>query len=161
VRAAIVAAPGCRAPRGTRAPIVAAAAALRPSAWRVQVVLTDDAWLRRLNRRFRRRDRVTDVLSFRYAPAPGRDGGPDGEVYVSLGRAARQAAERGRTLRQEVVLLALHGLLHVQGHDHHTRRDRGRMHAAEAAALRRLGRRWPAFALTPMVAPPRRRGERT
>lgn len=160
MRATICGAGGLRAPRGSAAPIAAAARALRPADLRVHVVVAGDGLLRDLNRRFRRRDRATDVLSFRYEPRTGRDRGPDAEIYVSLERAAEQAAEHARTLAQEVVLLVLHGLLHVQGHDHHAAADRDRMHAAEKAALRRLGRRWPAFALPPMVAPSRRRGGR-
>jgi probable rRNA maturation factor len=161
MRVTLVSAPGCRAPRGTRAPIAAAAAALRPARLRVQVVLAGDGLLRRLNRCYRRRDRATDVLSFRYGAAPGIAADPDAEVYVSLERAAAQAAAAGRTRQQEVVLLVLHGLLHLQGHDHHDRDDRHRMHAAEVAALGRLARRWPVFALEPMVTSGRRRGGRT
>jgi probable rRNA maturation factor len=163
MRVTLVCAPGCQAPHGTRAPIAAAAAALRPASLRVQVVLAGDALLRRLNRRYRRRDRATDVLSFRYGAAPGTAADPDvdAEVYVSLRRATVQAAAAGRTRQQEVVLLVLHGLLHLQGHDHHAPGARRRMHAAEVAALGRLARRWPAFALEPMLAPVRRRGGRT
>jgi probable rRNA maturation factor len=119
-------------------------------------VLGGDALLRRLNREFRRRDEPTDVLSFRYDDAPG-GALADAEIYVSLPRAAAQARERGHGPAREVVLLVLHGLLHLQGHDHHTTADARRMRAAEAAALRWLGRRWPALGGAPLVAAPGRR----
>jgi probable rRNA maturation factor len=149
-----------RLPRGTRAPLVALAAHLPPARGRVQLVLGGDALLRRLNRTFRRRDQATDVLSFTYESTPG--GAPaEAEIYVSLPRAAAQARTRGHALGREVVLLVLHGLLHLQGHDHHTAADARRMHAAEAAAWRWLGRRWPGLGGAPLVAAPaRRRGRR-
>jgi probable rRNA maturation factor len=150
--------PGARLPAGTRSPVVTAAGALRPAALRVQIVLGDDRLLRRLNREFRGLDRATDVLSFHYGPdaAAAEADGPGAEIYISLPRAARQAREYGRSLRQEFVLLALHGLLHVQGHDHHRRADAARMHRAEAAALRRLRRQWNWLDVPPMVAAPAR-----
>jgi probable rRNA maturation factor len=145
---------GCRWPAGALDAVATAARRLAPRDLWVQVVGADDTLLRQLNRDFRRQDRATDVLSFRYArAASGRGSGPDAEVYVSLERAARQARECGRTLRQEFVLLVVHGLLHVQGHDHHARADRRRMHAAESDLLRRLAPRRPWLSLPPMVAP--------
>jgi ssRNA-specific RNase YbeY (16S rRNA maturation enzyme) len=45
----------------------------------------------------------------------------------------------------------LHGLLHVQGHDHHESGEARRMHAAERAQLRWLARRWPRLAMRPLV----------
>jgi probable rRNA maturation factor len=158
-------APGCRPPAGTRAPLEELAAGLAPDGILVQVVLGRDPLLRRLNRSFRGRDRSTDVLSFRYAGAAPRSrldpvgyveaAGPDGEVYVSLDRAAAQARAHGHTTAEEFVLLVLHGLLHLQGHDHHTPREVRRMHGAEVRALGRLRRRWPEFTARPMLDAPR------
>jgi len=142
---------GCRLPRGTRAPLLALAARSRPARARVQLVLGGDALLQRLNREFRRRDVPTDVLSFRYdETAAGLDA--EAEIYVSLERAASQARERGHALGREVVLLVLHGLLHLQGYDHHSAEEARRMHAAETRAWRWLGDRWPRLAGAPLVA---------
>jgi probable rRNA maturation factor len=89
------------------------------------VCLVGDATMRRLNLRWRGKDRTTDVLSF-----PG--GGPDpsgghhlGDVVISIPTAARQAAEVGHSLAREVRVLLVHGVLHLLGHDHET--DDGRM----------------------------------
>lgn len=151
---------GCRLPRGSRAVLVALAAHLRPAAARVQLVLGGDALLRRLNRQFRRRDVPTDVLSFVYEAGP-RGAPVEAEIYVSLPRAAAQARDYGHPLGREVVLLVLHGLLHLQGHDHHTAAAARRMHAAEVRALGWLGARWPALGGAPRVAAPGpRRGRR-
>jgi len=103
----------------------------------VDVLLTSDAHLRRLNREFRGKDRPTDVLSF---PAPESLNGHRrvaGDLAISVETAARQAEERGHALATELEILVLHGLLHLAGYDHET--DQGRMARKEAALRRRFG----------------------
>ena len=99
----------------------------------VEVLLTGDAELKRLNRAFRGKNRATDVLSF---PAPAEAKGVAGDLAISLETAARQAAEHGHTLRQEVCILLLHGVLHLAGEDHEA--DSGEMAAREADLRRTL-----------------------
>ncbi len=94
-------------------------------------LVTNDEELRRLNRRFRKKDYATDVLSF-----PSRED-PDkilGDIAISFEQAKQQAAEYGHAVGQEIEMLMLHGVLHLLGMDHET--DRGRMARAE--------RRWRA-----------------
>jgi probable rRNA maturation factor len=135
--------------------LVALARRLAPRALGVQLVVGDDALLRRLNREFRDSDRGTDVLSFLYEASPRRKGrggdGPDAEIFVSLPRAAAQARERGHGTAEEMLVLALHGMLHLQGHDHHAPAPARRMGAAEAAHLDWVGRRWPRLRPRPML----------
>jgi len=103
-------------------------------------LITTDAELRRLNRRFLGQDRPTDVLSFPAPqPASGRGAGAPslGEIAISLQRAARQARRFGHSLEEEIGILMLHGLLHLKGMDHAS--DDGRMARAEARWRRRLG----------------------
>ena len=105
----------------------------------VSVALASDAQVRTLNRRYRRRDRATDVLSF---PADVNETpGPPllGDIVIATGVARRQAREAGHAFHAELRLLALHGLLHLLGYDHDDPRDNGRMARAEAR-LRRKGR---------------------
>ena len=100
----------------------------------VEVLLTSDAEMKRLNRSFRGKNKATDVLSF---PAPEEFGGAHaGDLAISLETAARQAAEYGHSLRDEVRILLLHGLLHLHGLDHET--DGGAMAARETALRREL-----------------------
>ncbi len=108
----------------------------------VQVLLADDRTLRQLNREFRGKDRATDVLSF---PAGGsteffaEPGAPQmaGDLAISLETAARQAAQYRHSLRDEVRLLLLHGVLHLAGFDHET--DSGEMAEREAELRQKLG----------------------
>ncbi len=86
----------------------------------LSLTLLDDAGIRELNREWLGHDRVTDVLSFAlHAEEAPAAGGPIlGDVYVGLDQAGRQAAEAGVSLEEELVRLAVHGVLHVCGHDH-------------------------------------------
>lgn len=100
---------------------------------RFTCLLTDDRELQRLNRDFLGQDHPTDVLSF----PSGEEGGSLGDIAVSVERAAEQARDFGHPVEQEVAILMLHGLLHLQGLDHHG--DRGRMARAETRWRKALG----------------------
>ncbi len=100
----------------------------------VDVLLTSDAALKKLNRDFRGKNKPTDVLSF---PAPREIAFQHaGDLAISLETAARQATSFGHTLRDEVRILMLHGLLHLSGMDHET--DKGEMATREAELRREL-----------------------
>ncbi|NYF77721.1 rRNA maturation RNase YbeY [Granulicella arctica] len=93
----------------------------------VEVLLTTDAEMKRLNRTFRSKNKATDVLSF---PTPHEIAHEHaGDLAISLDTAARQADAYGHTLRDELRILLLHGLLHLHGLDHET--DDGQMAALE------------------------------
>ena len=98
----------------------------------LSLVLAGDRMLHRLNRDYRGKDKPTDVLSF------AGDGGESGlgDIVISVETAERNARALGRTLAQELDVLALHGLLHVLGHDHET--DDGTMDRLERRLRRRL-----------------------
>jgi len=98
----------------------------------VSVVLAGDRLLQRLNRDFRGKDRPTDVLSF---PGAGGDEGL-GDVVISVPTAARNARRLGHSVPWELDILALHGFLHVLGHDHET--DGGTMDRLERRLRGRL-----------------------
>jgi probable rRNA maturation factor len=98
------------------------------------VAIVPDGRVRQLNRRYRRTDAATDVLSF-----PADERGYLGDVVIAAGVARRQAGHAGHSLQHELRVLALHGLLHLLGYDHE--RDAGRMARAEARLRRRGGLR--------------------
>jgi probable rRNA maturation factor len=107
----------------------------------VTVALVDDRTIRRLNRTFAGRDRATDVLSFAAGdagvPARGAARAPSlGDIVIATGVARRQASAAGHSYAHELRVLALHGLLHLLGYDHHV--DGGTMARLEAR-LRRQG----------------------
>ena len=116
----------------------------------VDVLLADDATLRRLNKTFRGKNKSTDVLSF---PAAENDQEIAGDLAISLETAARQATLYGHSLRDEVCILLLHGLLHLSGLDHET--DQGEMATREAALRSQL--RLPTTLIERATQPKRRR----
>ena len=114
----------------------------------VDVLLTDDAELKRLNRSFRGKNKATDVLSF---PAPEEIAGTHaGDLAISLETAGRQAEAYGHSPRDEVRVLLLHGLLHLAGMDHEA--DAGEMAARELALRREL--RLPGSLIERVSKPP-------
>jgi rRNA maturation RNase YbeY len=85
----------------------------------LSVMLVSDAEMRKLNRRWRGKDRATDVLSFSQVEGAGRaPSGLLGDVVISVDTARRQAAERAAPLGREGDRLLVHGLLHLLGYDH-------------------------------------------
>jgi len=105
------------------------------------LVITDDQALQELNRRFRGVDAPTDVLAFggetpEFVSAPDA-GDYIGDVIISYPRAEAQAA--GHTVRDEMALLVVHGVLHLLGYDHDTPSKQARMWAQQKAILDRLG----------------------
>ena len=87
----------------------------------VSILLTKDKDIRLLNKEFRSINQSTDVLSF----PQNEDEDPSipgekflGDIAVSLDTAKIQANEHGLVLKEEVVLLLIHGILHLLGYDH-------------------------------------------
>ena len=87
----------------------------------VSILLTADADIRELNQQFRSIDQATDVLSF---PQNAEEDPPIpgelilGDIAVSLDTAQVQAKEHGLTFEEEIILLLIHGILHLLGYDH-------------------------------------------
>jgi probable rRNA maturation factor len=103
----------------------------------VSVLLTTERAIKRLNRRFRGKNKATDVLSFPAEPSIGS--GPEdlaGDLAICVPVARRQAAEQGHPLAIEIKVLMLHGLLHLAGYDHET--DEGEMARRERRLRGRL-----------------------
>jgi probable rRNA maturation factor len=106
-----------------------------------------DAEMKRLNARFRRKPKTTDVLSFpsetRTTPSSLKRrtielrGTFLGDIAISPTVARRNANAFGRTVSEEICVLLLHGVLHLLGYDHEN--HRGQMERVEAKLRRRLG----------------------
>lgn len=92
----------------------------------ISLAFVGDETITELNRKWRRKAKPTDVLSFPLLEGTPReilaaaDGAMLGDVIVSIPTAQRQADERGRTLVDEVTTLLAHGVLHLLGFDHPT-----------------------------------------
>jgi probable rRNA maturation factor len=87
---------------------------------------------RKLNRKYRAKDKPTNVLSFPY-------GGGSGDVVLCHPVIRKEARQQRKSLRAHYAHLVVHGVLHLRGHDHLKKRDAARMEALEIRILRRLG----------------------
>jgi probable rRNA maturation factor len=100
-----------------------------------QCLITDDCEMQRLNRQFLGKDYPADVLSFPAAES-AETLAELGEIAISYQRAREQAHAFGHSMRDEIRILMLHGVLHLMGMDHE--RDRGAMARTEVAWRNKL-----------------------
>jgi probable rRNA maturation factor len=89
---------------------------------------------RRLNRDFRGKEHATNVLTFDYMEAPVR-----ADIVVCVPVVKSEARAQGKTFRDHLLHLIIHGVLHAQGHDHATPGQARRMEGRERRLLARLG----------------------
>ncbi len=121
----------------------------RVNSFEVSVVLVSDKEIKKLNRKFRNVNRITDVISFKFISdvIPVRRGGGGiqsfrrsrfpitasgmtriiGDIYISEGRSKKQAAEVGNTWIKELSYLVIHGVLHLLGYSDYTKHNRRKM----------------------------------
>ena len=100
------------------------------------IVLTDDAALQNLNLEFMGIDAPTDVLSFPADLIDPDSGKPYlGDVLISVPRAQAQAPENQQSVQDEILLLAVHGVLHLLGYDHAEPEEKEQMWARQNLVL--------------------------
>ena len=113
----------------------------------VSVTFTDNAGIKKLNKKYRKIDKETDVLSFPLFDFEGSEEPPVdemenmlGDIVVSLERAAAQAEEYGHSFEREVAFLCVHSTLHLLGYDHETsEEDELDMRQRQTAVMEMLG----------------------
>lgn len=113
-----------------------------PAGASVTLVLTTAEAVRRLNRDYLGLDAPTDVLSFTNEPDPDFPAGETGylgDIVIAYPVAERQALAAGHAPQEEVILLAVHGALHLAGFDHDTAPAREAMWAAQRRVMDRFG----------------------
>jgi probable rRNA maturation factor len=98
------------------------------------VLLADDRRLRELNRRFRGKDKPTNVLSF-----ASSDPRYWGDVAIAFGVVEREAKAQRKTVPAHAAHLTVHGILHLKGYDHAEGSEQVAMETAETLLLSRLG----------------------
>ena len=104
----------------------------------LNIVIVDNKKIQEINKLYRNKDAVTDVISFAFEEVPDvkyDDVRFLGEIYISYERCKEQAAEYGHSVKREFCYLAVHGLLHLLGYDHMTEEDKKVMRALEEEIL--------------------------
>ena len=104
----------------------------------LNIVIVDNKEIQRINKEYRNKDAVTDVISFAFEEVD--DVKYDdirflGDIYISYERCKEQAQEYGHSVRREFSYLAVHGLLHLLGYDHMNEEDKKVMRALEEEIL--------------------------
>lgn len=104
------------------------------------IIFVDEEEIRRINREYRKIDKVTDVISFALNDADdGFDTEEMGDIFICLDKAFQQAVEYGHSVAREVGFLAVHGYLHLLGYDHMTAQDEKVMFAKQDEILEKAG----------------------
>jgi len=113
----------------------------RPEPVELTLRLVDEAESRRLNRKYRDRDRPTNVLSFPFEVPPEIASPLLGDLVICAPLVAAEAEAQGKPLEAHWAHMVAHGLLHLLGYEHQTDLQAREMEAEERRILARLG--WP------------------
>lgn len=115
----------------------------------LSVILTDNDHLRALNSGFRHIDKPTNVLSFKTPLGPAHTSAIidsftlsdlwAGDIFIALETAEREARDQGKSFRDHVIHLIIHGFLHLIGYDHEGKEDARTMEIFEVTILKALG----------------------
>lgn len=112
---------------------------------RLNLVIVGDEEMAQLHEQYTGVAGTTDVLTFDLAEDGGSNAPPssgtliEGDIVLCIDEARRQAADRAHPAHHELLLYAVHGLMHLLGEDDHDEEDYQRMHAREDALLEKLG----------------------
>ena len=109
----------------------------------VTLILTDNEYIRDINRRYRNQDHPTDIITFAYRENPFPRSSTEvehlGDIYLSLERALENSQEYSVDFISELKLLLVHGVLHLLGYDHElSERDDKKMREREQEILAML-----------------------
>ena len=109
----------------------------------ITIIITDNNYIRKINKILRKKDYATDIISFYYEdePFPGENTGNDplGDLYLSLEKAHTQADEYDSDFQNEVKRLLVHGILHLTGFDHEvSEEEEKKMRSKEEKVLKAI-----------------------
>lgn len=128
-----------------------------PESKEMAVTFVDNARSHELNLQYRQTDRPTDVISLEYKPDEEEEFFFDeeaeipeellaelddpfiGELFISIDKAAEQAADYGHSLEREYGWLTVHGFLHINGYDHYTPEEEAEMFGLQEEILTAYG----------------------
>lgn len=102
------------------------------------VNIVSKAKIKKINKTYRHKDKVTDVISFAYWDNKEVITPLLGEIYICLDKAKSQANEYGHSLKREVAFLFTHGLLHLLGYDHIKPTDEKKMFGLTKQILKKI-----------------------
>lgn len=110
-----------------RLPFAAMAQTALPKGYELSLVICGDRLAQRMNKEYRKKTYRPNVLSFPISKT-------EGEIFLNIRKAAREARQEGIPTNARIALLFIHGCFHLAGHDHGNR-----MEALEASVLKKFG----------------------
>lgn len=122
----------------------------RPLTMHLEVIFLSDPAIKKLNKRYRKRNRTTDVLAFKMDSTGFRTDAGLGEIFISTDTASKNAKAFGTSFEREIVLYVIHGLLHLVGFNDESRKDKVVMSKKEWEILNNL---WQAEKLSKVSMP--------
>lgn len=102
---------------------------------KISIGLVASNEIKKLNRKYRRKNKSTDILTFIFDEGPYL-----GEIILSPKDMARRAEAAGKTLQETAAFLIIHGILHIMGYTHKKNRDTEAMESKEKKLLKKIGR---------------------
>ena len=107
--------------------------------YEISLSFVSEAEIRKLNRDYRDKDSVTDVLSFPLDDDFAIQTNLLGDIIICCKRAIEQAKEYNHSIKREIVYLVVHSMFHLLGYDHIDESDRIIMRNKEKSALKEIG----------------------
>lgn len=104
----------------------------------ISLSFVDEEEIRTLNREYRNRDNITDVLSFPLEEDFPRENELLGDIVLCVKRAEEQAREYGHSTERELIYLSIHSLFHLLGYDHMEEEEKKTMRQKEKDSLKKL-----------------------
>jgi len=106
----------------------------------IGIVFVENVLMRKLNARYRKKARTTNVLAFSYKEGfSGHKKNIVGDIILCVPEVRREAKLLGRTLKTHLAVLLVHGMVHLAGYDHSRSLNTRRMEAVEKRILQKLG----------------------
>ena len=102
------------------------------------LLITNNKEIQKLNKKFRNKNKATDVLSFHLNKKEQIKNNYLGDIVISLEQASKQAKQENKKLEDELKMLLIHGYLHLVGYDHRQKRDAKIMFPLQDSILREL-----------------------
>jgi probable rRNA maturation factor len=96
----------------------------------ISLAIVGGSKIRSLNKKYRRKDRITDVLTFNYEDI--------GEIFICLSQAKKQAKQINVSLKEEIASLLIHGILHLAGYNDVNQKDYDKMIKEQKKILKKL-----------------------
>lgn len=118
----------------------------------ISVTLVDNDKIREINKNYRGKDYATDVISFAMNDVAEDDpilemdideefsfANTLGDLFISIDKVKEQAKDYGHTQKRELAFLVVHGFLHLNGYDHHTKESEYEMFQLQETILSEFG----------------------